>query len=113
MKGRCRTIDVSHAAAGLGVGIALAGAPGPVQALLLAESVRGGVGRGFRAMAGANLTFALLLVCLALGLSVRPPTGVGLRALRVAGGALLLALAIDGFRARPLKAEAPERRSVP
>ena len=36
--------------AGLGLGIALAGAPGPVQAILLTEALRGGVSRGLRAM---------------------------------------------------------------
>jgi hypothetical protein len=40
---------------GFGIGIALGGAPGPVQAVLLSESTRG-LSRGFRALAGANLT---------------------------------------------------------
>jgi threonine/homoserine/homoserine lactone efflux protein len=84
--------------AGLGLGIALASAPGPVQAVLMAESVRGGIGRGLRALAGANLTFGVLLVCLALGLSVAPPSGPVLRGLEVVGGALLVWLAVDGLR---------------
>jgi threonine/homoserine/homoserine lactone efflux protein len=100
--------------AGLGLGVALAGAPGPVQAVLLAESVRGGAARGFRAMAGANLTFAALLVALALGLSVAPPSGPILRVLKVAGGALLIWLAIDGLRSRgEVEAASTDRRSVP
>jgi threonine/homoserine/homoserine lactone efflux protein len=100
--------------AGLGVGLALASAPGPVQAVLMTEAVRGGLVRGFRAMAGANLTFGLLLVGLALGLSVAPPGGVALRILKVAGGILLVWLAVDGFRTRhePVD-EAPVRRSLP
>jgi threonine/homoserine/homoserine lactone efflux protein len=89
---------LSHIAAGFGVGIALAGAPGPVQAVLLGEALRGGVARGLRAMAGANVTFGLLLAALALGLSIAPPSGLVLRVLKVAGGALLLWLALDGFR---------------
>jgi len=84
--------------ASLGLGIALAGAPGPVQAVLLAEAVRGGIGRGFRALAGAHLTFGLLLVGLALGLSVAPPSGPAIRILQVVGGAYLLWLAVEGFR---------------
>jgi threonine/homoserine/homoserine lactone efflux protein len=84
--------------AGLSVGIALASAPGPVQAVLLAEAVSGGTHRGFRAQAGANLTFAVLLVCLALGLSVAAPAGRALALLQAAGGALLLVLAADGLR---------------
>lgn len=105
---------VPHAMAGFGVGLALAGAPGPVQAVLMTEAVRGGLVRGFRAMAGANLTFGLLLVALALGLSVAPPSGAGLRILKVTGGALLVWLAIDGFRSRHEVAEAsPERRTLP
>src|SRR5215472_2400246 len=86
--------------AALGVGAALASAPGPVQAVLLAESVHGGVARGLRALAGASLTFGLLLVGGALGLSAAAPRGVALGALQVIGGAFLLWLSVDGFRAR-------------
>ena len=43
-------MDLSHAATGFGLGIALGVSPGPVQVLLLTESARSGVGRGFRAM---------------------------------------------------------------
>jgi len=89
---------VSAAAAGFGLGIALASAPGPVQAVLLTESVRGGMARGFRAQAGANLTFAILLISLALGLSLVAPGGTALRILKLVGGAFLLFLAIDAFR---------------
>lgn len=100
--------------AGLGLGIALASAPGPVQAVLMAEAVRGGIARGLRALAGANLTFGSLLVLLALGLSLAPPSGVTLRVLNVVGGALLLWLAIEGFRSagRP-PAATSERRQLP
>src|SRR5215469_12545735 len=83
--------------AGLGVGIALASAPGPVQAVLLAESVRGGITRGFRALAGANLTFGLLLVCLAFGLSLAAPRGPALAAMQMADGAFLLCVSVGGF----------------
>lgn len=83
---------------GLGVGIALASAPGPVQAVLLAESVRGGITRGFRALAGANLMFGSLLVCLAFGLSLAAPRGPALGALQVAGGVFLLGVSAEGFR---------------
>jgi len=92
---------LSPVMAGLGVGIALASAPGPVQAVLLAESARGGITRGFRALAGANLTFGLLLACLAFGLSLAAPRGPVLAALRVAGGAFLLWLSAEGFRSGP------------
>src|SRR5215467_1099050 len=81
--------------AGLGVGVALASAPGPVQAVLLAESVRGGVTRGLRALAGASLTFGLLLVGGALGLSAAAPRGVALSVLQVIGGGFLLWLSVD------------------
>lgn len=56
---------VSPVLTGLGIGVALASAPGPVQAVLLAEAQRGGISRGFRAMAGAILTFGLLLAATA------------------------------------------------
>jgi threonine/homoserine/homoserine lactone efflux protein len=105
---------VSPAAAGLGLGIALASAPGPVQAVLLSESIRGGVARGFRAMAGASVTFGFLLVALALGVSVAAPSGALLRVLEIAGGALLVVLAVDGFRARPRLEQANgKRRELP
>lgn len=89
----------------LGMGLALAGAPGPVQAVLLAEAVRG-VGRGLRALAGASLTFGSMLMALALGLSVATPEGLLLRLLRISGGALLLWLATDAIRS-PWDASAP------
>jgi threonine/homoserine/homoserine lactone efflux protein len=108
------TDTVSPVWSGLSLGIALASAPGPVQAVLLGEAVRGGIARGFRALAGANLTFGLLLVALALGLSVAPPTGVVLRTLKIAGGALLLWLAVEGFRSagQPVGGSG-ERRTLP
>jgi threonine/homoserine/homoserine lactone efflux protein len=90
---------VSSAAAGFGLGVALAGTPGPVQAILLGESVRGGMSRGFRAMAGANLTFLVLAVGLALGVSIAAPGGTALRVLRLVGGLFILWLAADAFRA--------------
>jgi threonine/homoserine/homoserine lactone efflux protein len=91
---------LSPAITGLGLGIALAGAPGPVQAILLAEALRGGTGRGLRALLGANLTFGALLLVLALGYSFAVPNPAVLRVLQVVGGLLLIALGIDGFRAR-------------
>jgi len=86
--------------AGLGLGVALAGAPGPVQAMLLAESLRGGTGRGLRALAGANLSFGILLIALALGLSVSVPAEPALRVLKIVGGVFLVWLGYDGLRAR-------------
>jgi threonine/homoserine/homoserine lactone efflux protein len=97
---------------GLSLGLALAGAPGPVQAVLLGEAVRGGVARGLQAMAGANTTFGLLLLSLALGLSIAPPSGSLLRILKIAGGLLLLWLAVDGFLS-PTPTDEPTRPSLP
>ena len=91
----------SPVAAGFGIGVALAAAPGPVQAVVLTEAARGGLARGLRAVAGVHATFGLLLVVLALGLSVATPHGPVLRALEIAGGALLLWLAFDGVRSAP------------
>jgi threonine/homoserine/homoserine lactone efflux protein len=108
--------SLSHIAAGFVVGVALAGAPGPVQAILLSEATRGGVGRGFQTMIGANLTFGVLLLFLALGLSVAPPSGLALRLLKVTGGAFLLWLAIEGLRnsEQPAnEAQVGRRKTVP
>jgi threonine/homoserine/homoserine lactone efflux protein len=104
----------SQAMAGLTLGVALAGAPGPVQAVLLSEAIRGGMGRGFRALIGVHLTFGILLVGLALGLSLAPPSGLALRVLKVAGGAYLLWLALEGLRsARGMNPGSAERRTLP
>jgi homoserine/homoserine lactone efflux protein len=108
------TDALSPVLAGLSLGVALAGAPGPVQAVLLAEAIRGGVARGLRALAGANVTFALLLVALAFGLSVAAPSGITVRVLKVVGGAFLLWLALEGFRsAGELDLASDHRRTLP
>jgi threonine/homoserine/homoserine lactone efflux protein len=109
------TATASPALTALGIGLALAGAPGPVQAVLLAESMRRGVPRGLRALAGVHATFGSLMVLLALGLSVATPSGPVLRALRVAGGALLVGLAVDGVRSagRGAASASPPRRTAP
>jgi threonine/homoserine/homoserine lactone efflux protein len=107
-------VAASSVMAGLGIGVALAGAPGPVQAVLLGESVRGGLARGFRALAGVHATFGALLACLVFGLSVAPPSGVTLRALKVVGGAVLLWLAWEGFRSgHRIDPAAARRPSLP
>jgi threonine/homoserine/homoserine lactone efflux protein len=85
---------------GFGLGVALASAPGPVQAVLLAEAVRGGVLRGLRALAGTALTFATVLLIIALGLSVARLSGAVLGILKLSGGVLLLWLAADALRSR-------------
>lgn len=82
----------------LGIGIALAGAPGPVQAVILSEATAGGVRRGLLAVAGASAGFGLLLLPTAVGLA-RVTIGPGVVGiLQVLGGAFLLLLALDGLR---------------
>lgn len=106
-------MDVAPVLTGLGLGIALAGAPGPVQAILLAEALRGGVRRGFQAMAGANLTLGALLVALALGISIAQPGEQVLRGLKIVGGAFIIFLGIDGFRAAEKPPTPDARRELP
>jgi threonine/homoserine/homoserine lactone efflux protein len=103
--------SLSPALTGLGLGIALAGAPGPVQAVLLSEVLRGGPSRGFRAMAGANLTLGILLVALALGVSLAAPSGPPLRVLQVVGGLFLAYLGVDGLRQVPAGLSSSEQPS--
>ncbi|MBV9580149.1 MAG: LysE family transporter, partial [Chloroflexi bacterium] len=98
--------------AGLGLGIALAGAPGPVQAILLSEALRGGVRRGFRAMLGANLTLGALLIALALGVSIAVPSDPLLRILKIVGGVFIIFLGVDGFRSANALAPTPELRNL-
>lgn len=91
-------MNLSILASAFALGLVLASSPGPVQTVLLAESMRGGRRRGFAAMAGANATFAVLLLALAGGLAVIAPTGSGARVIRLVGGAFLLLLALDTWR---------------
>jgi len=85
-----------------------------VQAVLLSEAVRGGIRRGLRALAGVSLTFGSLLVALALGLSLTTPSGAVLRVLEVAGGILLVWLAVEGVRSgHRIDPGSVARRSMP
>src|SRR5688500_18974225 len=105
---------IRSAVAALGIGAALASAPGPVQAVIVSEASRGGLPRGFAAMAGASATFASLLTLVALGVAVAPPAGAGLGLLRVCGGLVLLWLARDGLHSGLVAPEAaPHRRRSP
>jgi threonine/homoserine/homoserine lactone efflux protein len=110
-------LDVPSALAAFGVGAALGAFPGPVQVLLVSESSRGGLRRGLRVMLGANGTFAVFLLLLAAGLTAIEPSTTFLRVIRVAGGAFLVYLGIDGIRGalRPPGDEekAPGRRLHP
>jgi threonine/homoserine/homoserine lactone efflux protein len=90
--------DLGVPLSAFGLGAALGALPGPVQFLLLTESSRGGVGRGFSAMAGANGTFAVLLLGLAGGVSALTPGKAVLRTLEIVGGAFLLWIAWDAVR---------------
>ena len=107
--------DLSHPAAAFGIGVALGASPGPVQLLLFSEAARGGIGRGLRAMAGANATFGVLLAVLAAGLSSVEPGGAFLRVVKVVGGAFLVWLAVDAIREarRPHVTDAPGRARHP
>jgi threonine/homoserine/homoserine lactone efflux protein len=98
----------------LGIGLALAGAPGPVQAVVLSEAVRGGARRGLLAVAGASLAFGLLLIPTALGLSILTPGGTWLQVLQLVGGAFLILLAADALRTPASEGEAaPGRVGLP
>ena len=102
-------MDLSIPLAAFGLGVALGVSPGPVQLLLFSEASRGGIGRGLRAMAGANATFGVLMLLLALGLSAIEPGDTFLRVVKVIGGAFLVFLAVDAVREnrRPGPADAP------
>ena len=91
-------VDVPTALAAFGVGAALGVIPGPVQVLIVSESARQGIRGGLRVLAGANGTFALFLLVLAAGLSAVEPSATFLRVIRVAGGAFLVLLGVDGVR---------------
>jgi threonine/homoserine/homoserine lactone efflux protein len=91
-------VDAGILASAFGLGAALGLLPGPVQFILLSESTRGGLRRGFTAMAGANGTFGVEILVVAAGLSAFEPHPAALRGLRIAGGLFLLFLATDALR---------------
>ena len=93
-------MNLGVAAGAYWLGVALGTSPGPVQVLLIAEAARGGAARGFRAMVGANATFGVFLLALALGVAALEPSPDALRAIRIIGGAVLVAIAISAFRER-------------
>lgn len=105
-------MELPLAGTAFGVGVALASAPGAVQAVLISEAARGGFRRGLRALGGASATFAFLLVLLTAGVAVHPPSGTALSALQIAGGGLLLWLAWDALRSRSADAAEPDRHRV-
>jgi threonine/homoserine/homoserine lactone efflux protein len=109
------SFDLSHPAAAFGLGVALGASPGPVQLLLFSEASRGGVGRGLRAMIGANGTFGAMLVLLAGGLAALEPSAAFLRVMRIVGGAFLVFLAVDALREsrRPQVTDGPRAGMPP
>jgi threonine/homoserine/homoserine lactone efflux protein len=102
---------LSSILAALAVGLAVASAPGPVQAIVVSEAMRGGIGRGVTAAAGAAVAFGLLLILLALGVSIAAPSGDLVRLLQAVGGVTLLWFAFDGYRSasRPPASTASDR----
>jgi len=94
------------------LGVVLASSPGPVQAVLLAETSRGGRRRGFAAMLGANGALAVLLLALAGGLALVTPSGSAERLIRFGGGAFLLLLAWDAWRHAGRQATDAEGRQL-
>jgi threonine/homoserine/homoserine lactone efflux protein len=104
---------LSLPAAAFGIGVALASAPGPVQAVIVTEATRGGVKRGLQALLGASGAFTALLASLTMGVSISPPRGLALHLMKVAGGALLLWLAWDGLRSGDESNEPEQRRTAP
>jgi threonine/homoserine/homoserine lactone efflux protein len=106
-------VSLSILLSAFALGLVLASAPGPVQAVLLAESARGGRRRGFAAMLGANVAFAALLVALAGGLALVAPTGSAACFIRLGGGIFLLFLAVDTWRGAKRQQTDTARRGLP
>jgi threonine/homoserine/homoserine lactone efflux protein len=108
---------LDESAAAFGIGVALGVSPGPVQAVLLTESARGGLRRGFLAMVGANGAFLVLLLLTAAGVALAAPGGTALRLLKAAGGAFLLYAAAttarDALRAEDAGDDVGARRAGP
>ncbi len=84
------------------IGLGVATAPGPVQALVVVEAVRDGLRGGAIATAGAAATLWLLLVLLATGVSLAAPSADAERVLQGLGGLVVLWIAADSFRSARL-----------
>ena len=100
-----------HVVPAFALGAALGAAPGPVQLLILNETARHGIGRGFRVMLGANGTLFVVLATLALGFSTLEPSPTTVRALRIVGGVFLVFLALSELRT--LRRESSSTEAVP
>jgi threonine/homoserine/homoserine lactone efflux protein len=94
-------------AAAFVVGLSLAGAPGPVQAVIVSEATRGGLRRGFAALLGSSAVFLTMLVLVAAGIGLATPRGGVLTVTKVVGGCVLVRIAYDGWRA-PSRLERPD-----
>lgn len=103
---------MSILASAFALGLVLASSPGPVQAVLLAETARGGRRQGFAAMLGANGALAALLLALAGGLALVTPGGSAARLIRFGGGVFLLLLAWDAWRHAGRQATDTARRQL-
>jgi threonine/homoserine/homoserine lactone efflux protein len=80
------------------LGAALGAAPGPVQLLILSETAKGGLGRGFRVMLGANSMLLLVMVVLAFGFSTFDLSQSAIDVLHVVGGFFVVWLAVSELR---------------
>ena len=92
---------LTSAGRGVGLGLSLAGPPGPVNALIARESVRGGAWAGVRAGYPAPLLDSAALVVVLVGLPRVLDTARWAPVLSGIGALLLLYLAIDIARVRP------------
>jgi threonine/homoserine/homoserine lactone efflux protein len=72
--------------------------PGPVQLLILSETAKGGLARGFRVMLGANGMLLVVMLVLAFGFSTAEPSQTVIDLLRVIGGLFLIWLAASELR---------------
>ena len=105
-------IGGSGLAGAFALGFALGAAPGPVQLLILSQTARRGLAGGLLVMLGANGATLVILLALAFGLSALEPSPAALRALRVIGGAFLVAVAVvelRSLRRRSATIEMPAR----
>lgn len=78
---------------GAAIGLSAAGAPGPLQAYLISQTLAGGAKRGAPIAFAPLITDAFLVPVILFALHQIPP--VFLQFIRLAGAALLLYLAID------------------
>jgi threonine/homoserine/homoserine lactone efflux protein len=93
--------------AGLVFGLSAGFSPGPLLALVIAQSVQHGIREGLKVAAAPLITDVPIVLAVTLLLTRLPQTDAVLGVIALAGGLFVLYLAYESWRVKPLAAGAP------